>query len=653
MRRRSFLYRSAQTAAAFGALRHLAACRPSDAPATNQADPAFVALRERYFLKSLEYNPVTSTYLGGDGYHPSLADVNGRLRDWSTPTLGLEARFYQDIQRELGTINAAQLSAQSRIDHGVLAAQLGFLLHQNDRRHYQRCIDTYVAEPFRGIDWQIQQMQSFEGGTLGSLEEWQLVIRRLRAIPDYLETARTNLLTGKSDGNLPDHRMVERDGIAGAESNAGYFRDTLPGLARQYLGTRPFAASTLTELTAASTAAAEAYTGMAGFFRQSFDPADQSDRFAAGEEEYAWRLKNCLQVNRSPAELFEYGAQQVATYESRMFEVAAEVSRQSQLALPFGTDAERRTSVRAVMAFLSNDSPANDDELFRWYREAGARAVAYGREQQMFDIPADYRLDVMPTPPVLRSTIDAVYYPAPPFKKTGVGRFYLTPTENDPAALKLNNRASVADTAIHEGFPGHDWHFKYMTQHASEISPIRWLTPGAVEDSASMWADSMTTEGWGLYCEELMAEPVAGRPHGFYTAAERMYEIQGQLLRAVRIRVDVGIHTGRMSFADAMDYYTEHVQFHPGACHAGSEDQEARAVCDGALRAIYRYSKWPTQAVTYNLGKNEIQRLRDDVVARDPRGGARRFHERFMGMGTIPPGFFRDTLLSQTDSTQA
>jgi uncharacterized protein (DUF885 family) len=653
MRRRSFLYRSAQSAAAFGILRQLGACRPNDAPATSQADPAFLALRERYFLKALEYNPVTSTYLGGDGYHPSLADVNGRLRDWSTPTLGLESRFYQDIRRELGTIDIAQLSPQSRIDHGVLAAQLGFLLHQDEKRNDQRCIDTYVAEPFRGIDWQIQQMQPFESGTLGSLEEWQLVIRRLRAIPAYLETARTNLLTGKSDGNLPDHRMVQRDGIAGAESNAGYFRDTLPALARQYLGSRPFAASTLSELAAASSAAADAYTGMAGFFRQSYDPNDQIDRFAAGEEEYVWRLKNCLQVNRSPAELFDYGAQQVAMYESKMFEVAAEVSRQSQLALPFGTDADRRSSVRAVMAFLSNDSPANDDELFRWYREAGARAVAYGREQQMFEIPADYRLDVMPTPPVLRSTIDAVYYPAPPFKKSGVGRFYLTPTENDPAALKLNNRASVADTAVHEGFPGHDWHFKYMTQHASEISPIRWLTPGAVEDSSSMWQDSMTTEGWGLYCEELMAEPVAGRPHGFYSAAEQMYEIQGQLLRAVRVRVDVGLHTGRMTFAEAMDYYTEHVQFHPGACHAGIEDQEARAVCDGALRAIYRYSKWPTQAVTYNLGKNEIQRLRDDVVARDPVGGARRFHERFMRMGTIPPGFFRDTLLRQTDSAQA
>jgi uncharacterized protein (DUF885 family) len=105
-----------------------------------------------------------------------------------------------------------------------------------------------------------------------------------------------------------------------------------------------------------------------------------------------------------------------------------------------------------------------------------------------------------------------------------------------------------------------------------------------------------------------------------------------------------------MSFDDCMNYFTEHVQFRPGACAAGIEDTEAHAVCDGALRAIYRYSKWPTQAITYNLGKNEILRLRQDVVARDPAGGIRRFHERFMTMGTIPPGFFREMLLSQTDS---
>jgi len=185
-----------------------------------------------------------------------------------------------------------------------------------------------------------------------------------------------------------------------------------------------------------------------------------------------------------------------------------------------------------------------------------------------------------------------------------------------------------------------------MTQHAREISNIRWLTPGAVEDSSSMWEDSMAAEGWALYAEELMAEPGPGRPHGFYSAAEHLYELQGQLLRAVRVRVDVGLHTGRMGYDEAMDYFTAHVAFYPGACGRASSDATARAVCDQAQRAIYRYSKWPTQAITYNLGKNEILGLREAVRAREgDRFSAKAFHERLMRMGTIPAGYFRRTFL--------
>lgn len=204
----------------------------------------------------------------------------------------------------------------------------------------------------------------------------------------------------------------------------------------------------------------------------------------------------------------------------------------------------------------------------------------------------------------------------------------------------------MADTAVHEGFPGHDWHYKFMTQHASEISNIRWLTPGSVEDSSSMWEDSMAAEGWALYSEELMAEPSPGRPHGFYTPAEHLYELQGQLLRAVRVRLDVGIHTGRMTFDDGLDYFTENVSFYPKACARATADPTAKAICEGAQRALYRYSKWPTQAITYNLGKQAIIELRDAYRRRKGTAySAKTFHEKLMGMGTIPAGYFREVFL--------
>jgi uncharacterized protein (DUF885 family) len=644
MRRREFVHRSAWAFAGFGMLRHLGG---SSTPTSTAGESPFATLRDRYFLRTLELNPVTSTFLGGDGYSPTLADVNGRLRDYRPDALRREVAFYGEIHEALGRIDRTTLDTAERIDAGVLEAQLAFLLHQiGERRYHERSVDTYVAEPFRGIDWQLQQMTSISGGLLGTEPEWRLVVARLDAVPAYLDTATANLREGKRRGNLPDRRMVQRDGIAGAGDNAEYFRKTLPDTARPLLGDRPFAKDVLSKLAKSSVSAAAAFEAFGRTLAGLYDVNEMVDRFAAGEAEYDWRLAHCLKVTRRAAELYEYAAAQVALYEGKVFAVAAEVARESDLKLPFSTDSERRQSVRAVMDRLSKDAPANDDELFTWYRQAGERAVAYGREHGLFDIPATYRLDVVPTPPVLRSTIDAAYYPAPPFKRSGVGRFYLTPTGNDPAALKLNNRSSVADTAVHEGFPGHDWHYKYMTEHAREISNIRWLTPGAVEDSSSMWEDSMAAEGWALYSEELMAEPVAGHPHGFYSAAEHLYELQGQLLRAVRVRVDVGIHTGRMTYDQAVDYFTEHVAFHPGACHAAATDPAAKAVCDQANRAIYRYSKWPTQAITYNLGKNEIRELRDAIQAREgERFSSKAFHERLMRMGTIPAGYFRSTFL--------
>ena len=69
-------------------------------------------------------------------------------------------------------------------------------------------------------------------------------------------------------------------------------------------------------------------------------------------------------------------------------------------------------------------------------------------------------------------------------------------------------------------------------------------------------------------------------------------------------------------------------------------------MCDGAARQIYRYSKWPTQALTYNLGKTAIVELREQYRSRKGAAySAREFHERFMRQGTIPPGFFREALL--------
>ena len=612
----------------------------------------FEALRNRFFVRNLLFNPVTATYLGADGYSDVLQATSGALKDYSENALARELAFYRESRQELQAVPRERLPAHLQVDYRVMDAQLAFLIRLiADRKYHQRAVDTYTTEPFRGVDWQMQQMYDAGDGLRGTEAEWKHLVSRVDAIPAYLDRARANLLAGKQAGNVPDWRMVQRNGIDSSVASTEYFRRTLVDTASGYVGNRPFGVALMPQLKAAGERAAVSWDGFAQFLRATYamelkpcgtgsGPALQgcTDRFAAGTEEYEWRVRHIFGDTRTAAQLYDYGAQQVALYSRLIQEVVAAIAKDAGLGA---------ATTRQLVDYLAKDAPGSDDELFRLYRETAARAVAYGREHRMFDVPEDYKLDILPTPPVLTNSIDAAYYMAPPFKKSGVGRFYLTPTGNDPARLRLKHRASIADTAIHEGFPGHDWHFKYMAQHADQISNVRWLTPGAVEDSSSMWSDSLAAEGWGLYAEELMAEPVPGRPHGFYTPPEYLYELQGQMMRAVRVRVDVGIHTGRMTFDQARDYYVEHVEFFPGACTATGAD--ARAACEAAERAIYRYSKWPTQAIAYNLGKNAIISLREQ--ARKDWGTAyspRAFHERFMRMGTVPVAFFRESFNATT-----
>ncbi|MDB5452370.1 MAG: hypothetical protein JWO33_948, partial [Caulobacteraceae bacterium] len=125
----------------------LSAVLPGSAAAAKQPRrDAFAVLRDRYFLGALQFNPVTATYLGGDGYSPRLADINSGLRDYRPEALADERAFYREVKTANDAIPPQTLSAEDRIDHEVLAAQLNFILHQlEDLKYHQRAVDTYVA----------------------------------------------------------------------------------------------------------------------------------------------------------------------------------------------------------------------------------------------------------------------------------------------------------------------------------------------------------------------------------------------------------------------------------------------------------------------------------------------------------------------------
>jgi uncharacterized protein (DUF885 family) len=165
-----------------------------------------------------------------------------------------------------------------------------------------------------------------------------------------------------------------------------------------------------------------------------------------------------------------------------------------------------------------------------------------------------------------------------------------------------------------------------------------------------MWADSMAVEGWAHYGEALMGEPGPDAPDGAYVGDEILYQSQGALYRDLRVRIDIGLHTGRLSFDDAVDLFSQTVDFLPGSCRSPGLSPDKAASCASSESAIYRYSKWPTQAITYRLGKERIQALRAEAQAApggDRPGATRRLHELLMKQGPIPPDLVRETVLTE------
>jgi uncharacterized protein (DUF885 family) len=640
----------------------MASCTPtSQKTTTNAGDSELKRIHDAYVVEFLRRNPTVNTYLGGAGLNPLLKDVDGTLRDHSAAALEAEDRWLSEAQRSFEGVDPSKLSANTRIDREVALAQIRFLLRQHTVRRYQeRALDTYTDEPFRAIDWQLQGMTQTGEKTYGLEDEWSLAASRVATIPHFLSVAQDQLLAGVKSGNTPDQRMLKRNGIDTAEADAKYFEKTLPELAEARI-TGARREELLTRIRDASKKAAAAYLGLRDFVARTFfddvgngkvKSAYAADKFAMGDAEYNWALKNNFRIDKTAAQLYDEAWPIVEATQEQMIDLAREIGTNHGWKLP----PEGPAAVRAVFDELSKDYPKSDAEMVSWYRDAAFRLVDYGRKTGIFDVPADYKLEVVETPPPLQASIDgAAYYPAPPFKTTGVGRYYVTPTGNDVAGLKANNRSALADLSAHEGFPGHDWYYKVLAQYRDSISPVRWLTAGAVEDSSSMWQDSMSSEGWGLYSEALMAEPQPGAPQGFYTPEERLYQLQGKLYRDLRVRIDTGIHTGRMGFDEAVDLFSQVVDFLPGSCRdtAATSKDDKRASCKSAEGAIFRYSKWPTQAITYRLGKDQIYALREQASRLlGDRFSAKTFHLLFIKQGSIPAGYFRDELLAELRSSK-
>ena len=315
--------------------------------------------------------------------------------------------------------------------------------------------------------------------------------------------------------------------------------------------------------------------------------------FAIGEEQFNRRLHHEHALQAAAPELYRYGLHLAEEIEA---EVAA-LARQIDPHVPWRTVVERLRTQAA---------PGPD--LVGAFRDAEQRARHFLEARSLVTIP-DGTLEVIETPAFLRPLMPfAAYSPPPAFGPTRIGTFYVTsPQSGDARANGHYSLHEIAATTVHEAWPGH--HLQMLTARLaqSEVRRVSW-TP-------------VTVEGWALYSEELMAE------EGFFASVEeRLFQRLHLLWRAIRIVLDVGLHTRGMTPEQAVDLLVTRVAM---------DRSNARA-------EVSRYCAWPTYQLCYAVGRREFLHLREAWRASaGPGGSLREFHDTALAYGGLPVSLIR------------
>jgi uncharacterized protein (DUF885 family) len=268
---------------------------------------------------------------------------------------------------------------------------------------------------------------------------------------------------------------------------------------------------------------------------------------------------------------------------------------------------------------LKDDHPqaANIKQAYQQQMDA---ARVFVIKNSVLTLPAGERVITIDTPPAMRrSSPFGTFETASPFEGGLEGRLYLTPIEDWMTAdqqaqrLRSHHTAWIPVIAVHEAYPGH---------HAQAL--IVNENPNLLRRVIS---EPIFSEGWGLFTEELMFEL------GFLQGDDiRLTQLRNRLWRAARVILDVSLHTGRMSFDEAVAFLVEKVRFEPYA----------------AELEVGMYIRNPTYVLGYLIGMQEIEAIRAEYVARfgQPEPPSV-FYNQLLRIGSIPPSLLREELFAK------
>ena len=548
-------------------------------------------IADGYVERAATLNPLEATYCGIPGYDDRMSDLSPE---------GFRARV--DLDREtIAALKAASANDESeQVAKDAMLERLGLAVEFYDAGEATSDLNV-LASPLQAVR-QVFDLMPVEGE-----EAQRNLALRMAAVPDAYAGLRRTLLESAKNGHVAARRQViecakqcaEWSGRASSAAESG--DGTGPESAGFYAGLvgRTGAEGALRAELDRAAQKAQAATSEFGAFLESELLPYAPEQDAVGRERYALNSRYFLGAAVDLDDAYAWGWSEVKRLE-------AEMNRVAGLIVPGGT-------VDDAVAALDHEPGRKiaGKAAFRdWMQELADRTIVdlHGTH---FDIPEPARrIECMIAP----TSEGGIYYTAPSEDFTRPGRMWWAVADG----VEEFSTWREVTTVFHEGVPGHHLQFAQAVYQREKLNRWRRLM---------CWV-SGHGEGWALYSERLMEELGYLEDPG-----DLLGMLDGQMLRAARVVVDLGVHLqlpipagtgwheGETWDAElAWEFLRAHVR-----------------VGDEMLRfELNRYLGWPGQAPSYKLGERIWLQARADAKAR--KGAAfdlKEFHSQALALGSL------------------
>jgi uncharacterized protein (DUF885 family) len=257
---------------------------------------------------------------------------------------------------------------------------------------------------------------------------------------------------------------------------------------------------------------------------------------------------------------------------------------------------------------MKADHPPTFEGVLKSYRERIEHARDFVITNGLATVPNGEKLLVIETPQFMRRQMPfAAQYEPGKYSRCLTGLFLVTPPDGNLQLLMEHNHASIANTSVHEGYPGHHLQGICSNQNPSHIRALS--------------AAPCFGEGWALYCESMMFDK------GFQNSQlGKLAQLNDLVFRIVRVRMDVSLARKTMTPEEAAKLLVKETGMEGGA----------------ALDDVKSYTYGMTYYMSYFIGMLEMLKLREEVES--ALGGQfdlREFHDSLLCAGCLPMHFIR------------